>query len=319
MAERLPAVPEEGKPGAELVTPQDARLLRPVATAGELVTAKAETGKLIAEALVEGTDFGRIPGTDKPTLFKAGAETIAGAFGTRPRFELIEREVDHDRVVEWTKRKKRGGRWIEESGTSAGLYRFVVRCRLVNRATGEAVGEGLGSCSSMESRYVDRPRDVENTVLKMASKRALVQAVLITFGLSDRFSEAKPSINALRGAYHALVNELVGDVSQAERTELRHGFQRAHPDLPDSSAGWEVEDFLLAIKCLEKSGRRIFERVRELDAAASGGGAAATARDVEPELDADTTTPEWPEDDPLEGEDLGEFTAEELEGDGLPF
>lgn len=301
VAERLPATVEDQD--AELDA--GAGLLRPVATAGQLVVAKAETASLIAEALIEGTDFGRIPGTDRPTLFKAGAETIASAFGTRPEFEILEREVDHDREVAW----KKNGR----PQTSTGLYRFVVRCRLVNRATEQAVGEGLGSCSSMESKYISRPRNLENTILKMASKRALVQAVLITFGLSDRFAEAQPSLDALRGKYHALVNEHLADSSQDDRTALRHGFQRLHPELPDSSAGWDVEDFISAIEAIEKNGRRLFERVRDLASSAKPDSA------QQPEREADDDGPLHPE-PPRSQADLAEFSDDALlPDDGLPF
>src|SRR5690606_10620038 len=54
---------------------------------------------------------------------------------------------------------------------------------------GVVIGEGVGSCSTMESKYIDRPRDCENTALKMAKKRAYVDATLTTFGLSDQFTQ----------------------------------------------------------------------------------------------------------------------------------
>mgnify|MGYP001481708942 CR=1 FL=1 len=76
-----------------------------------------------------------------------------------------------------------------EEGESLGLYRYVVECVLTARATGEVVGAALGSCSTMETRYIRTPRDCENTVLKMASKRALVAAVLNTLSLSSRFTQ----------------------------------------------------------------------------------------------------------------------------------
>ena len=40
----------------------------------------------------------------------------------------------------------------------------------------------------MENKYVEDPRDRENTVLKMAQKRAFVGVTLNVFGLSDRFT-----------------------------------------------------------------------------------------------------------------------------------
>jgi hypothetical protein len=162
------------------------------------VAAHREAVELIRDALEEGRDYGSIPGTDRPALLKPGAERLAIAFGASGLYEIVEREIDHDRRVRWVKRRKdwrgpkdKGGRplnTIEESGESLGLYRYVVRCKLV-RPDGRVLGEGLGACSTMEAKYIDRPRDCENTALKMAEKRALVAAALGAFGLSDRFTQ----------------------------------------------------------------------------------------------------------------------------------
>lgn len=186
------------------------RLLRPVANPSEIMAAQNETRAMVHQTLKEGRDFGKIPGTDKPTLLKPGAERVVGGFGCMFGEPIIlEREIDHDREVKWSKRKKkwrnahRGDReftWEEEAGVSLGLYRYVVRVQIINRANGEVVGEGVGACSSMESKYIDRPRDSENTILKMAHKRAMVAATLVTFGLSDEFTQDVEDIRQNEGA-----------------------------------------------------------------------------------------------------------------------
>lgn len=172
-------------------------LIRPIAAPAELVAYHKEVAKLIVEALEEGVDFGVVPGTgDKPTLLKPGAERLCLAFGARPEYRLVESTVEHDRTVTYTKRKKRWfngpeGRqweWEEQSGESQGLYRYVYECVIV-RGDGRIMGTGHGVCSTMESKYIDRPRDCENTALKMAQKRAFVAAVLSAFGLSSRFTQ----------------------------------------------------------------------------------------------------------------------------------
>jgi len=175
--------------------PQPA-LMRPVATPAELVEHHKTVVDLIGQALTEGQDYGVIPGTrGKPTLLKPGAERLCVAFGCAPHYEVLEQDVDHDREVQWSKKRwewgaKRGEKiWITESGTSLGLYHYVIRCRLVRRETGDVAADGIGTCSTMESKYVDRPRDLENTVIKMAQKRAFVAATLNAFGLSDRFTQ----------------------------------------------------------------------------------------------------------------------------------
>jgi hypothetical protein len=161
-------------------------LLRPVAAPEEVLAAQTATRELVAKALESGRDYGVIPGTgNKPTLLKPGAERINAAFGVAPRYEILEREVDHDREVHWEKNTRKG----RQSGTSNGLYRYVIGCELVHRESGVVIGHGIASASTMESRYVDRPRDLENTVLKMAEKRAFVAATLNAFGLSDQFTQ----------------------------------------------------------------------------------------------------------------------------------
>ena len=166
-------------------------LLRPIVRPDELLEAQKEITQLIVQALADGTDYGLVPGTrGKKSLFKPGGERILKAFGCRAEYTVIEREADHDRENKYEKmvwlassRRKEA-----EPGTSRGLYRYVVNCSIYEQG-GRCVGSSIGSCSTMESKYIDRPRDVENVILKMAQKRAMVGAVLNTFGLSDRFTQ----------------------------------------------------------------------------------------------------------------------------------
>lgn len=170
-------------------------LLRPVAQPEEVLEAQNQVRDLVAKALTAERDYGVIPGTNQPTLLKPGAERINAAYGLAAEYAIVEKEVDHDRPISYVKRSWRWGEqrgqkiWEETPGHSEGLYRYVVECRLVHRASGAIVGQGIGSCSTMESKYIDRPRDLENTVLKMASKRAYIAATLNTHGLSDQFTQ----------------------------------------------------------------------------------------------------------------------------------
>lgn len=192
-------------------------LLRPIATPSELLSYHEVMTSFIAKALRAGVDYGKIPGTDKATLLKPGAERLCLAFGAVPTFELVEKELDHMIEVPWQKKKKRwlnrhhGDRAFEEvveNGTSLGLYRYVYRCRIMRG--GILLAESIGVCSTLESKYVDRPRDCENAASKMAQKRAFTGATVLAFGLSDRFNggdarepgeddEEEPAANA-RGA-----------------------------------------------------------------------------------------------------------------------
>jgi hypothetical protein len=196
----LAQIEDEATPSLELVPSSAPRLglLRPIAQPAEIIASQEATRVLIHEALLEGRDYGKIPGIDKPSLLKPGAERVCLAFGCTPRYTVVEKEVEHDRPVPWRKVKaiwegprgnKRKVRDEITEGTSLGLYRYVVQCDIVHRESGQVVGSSIGSCSTMESKYVDRPRDCENTIIKMAQKRAHVGATLGAFGLSEQFTQ----------------------------------------------------------------------------------------------------------------------------------
>ena len=121
--------------------------------------------------LKRGTDFGVIPGTKQPSLFKAGAQKIANAFGLLQHF-----------TVETS---------IEDAQTPVFFYR--VRCDLVKIAqdgTEYVFTTGHGSANTMERRNGRNSAwDSANATLKMAEKRALTAAVLSVSGLSDMFTQ----------------------------------------------------------------------------------------------------------------------------------
>lgn len=143
-------------------------------------------------AMKRGVHYGIIPGTKGgPSLWKPGAELIFTMFrlGTKPT--------------------------IEETGDG---YRVTIE--VFHIPTGQVVGYGMGSCSWGEDKYAwkkampgewdqaevenrrikhgrdcmvqqvrTNPCDLQNTVLKMAVKRARVDACLTTTAASDVFEQ----------------------------------------------------------------------------------------------------------------------------------
>ena len=153
----------------------------------------------VAAVMVDGVDYGVIPGTDKgddgkkkarKSLLQPGAQKLEEVYGLNHTFE-IEKTEDWQRP----------------------FFNYQVRCVL--RRGDRYVGDGVGSCNSLEARYGyrwvwpnDVPPDVEkatlrvrvwkskgreftkyrlmnedvfsltNTMLKMACKRSLVHAVI---------------------------------------------------------------------------------------------------------------------------------------------
>lgn len=121
--------------------------------------------------LKRDVDFGVIPGTKQPSLFKAGAQKIANTFGLLQHFEVESS--------------------VEDTQTPVFFYR--VRCDLVKIAqdgTEYIFTSGHGSANTMERRNGRNSAwDSANATLKMAEKRALVAAVLSVSGLSDMFTQ----------------------------------------------------------------------------------------------------------------------------------
>lgn len=147
--------------------PQPQVQLVPTVALDQIISAKKQLDKYITEGLEEGRDYGTIPGTHKPTLYKAGAEQVMAWFNCRPEYEIIS-EFHNDQL---------------------GVHRYAIRCRVINRATDKNLGEGVGSASGNEKKWKRAGDDLDNTILKMAKKRAFVDAALSTFGISDRFTQ----------------------------------------------------------------------------------------------------------------------------------
>jgi hypothetical protein len=154
---------------------------------------------VMLEVMKDGTHYGTIPGTKSKSLYKAGAEKLMATFRLAAKPEVED---------------------LSENGEIA--YRVTVN---LLSAGGTFVGAGIGECSSAEDKYSWRaavceeewdempenrrrvkyskyqgrvekkkqvrtnPADVANTILKMAKKRAQVDAVITATAASDIFTQ----------------------------------------------------------------------------------------------------------------------------------
>lgn len=132
-----------------------------------------EITKYIDAVLVSGVDYGVIPHCNKPTLLKPGAEKIMNYLGLIARFEIVNR--------------------VEEYETAF----FSYECKLfLLDYNGVVKGEGIGLANTREGKYAKQNGySIQNVVLKMAKKRALVDAVLNVGSLSARFTQDLEDIN----------------------------------------------------------------------------------------------------------------------------
>lgn len=201
-----------------IISPSQQVLLKPIATPKDLLMYHASLLNIIREFLVDGMDYGVIPKTKKATLLKPGAEKINIAFGTHPEYFLIEKEIDHDRVNEYLD-------YNQNKKISLGLYRYVYKCK-ITKSDGRVIGEGDGVCSTLESKYISRPRDTENTASKMAQKRAFMAATLNAFALSDMFTQDLEDM-------HTPEPEIKFEKSQMPKQHPKHPPPMQQPEYPE--------------------------------------------------------------------------------------
>jgi hypothetical protein len=129
-----------------------------------------EIAKIIKEFLKDGVDYGVIPGTKKPTLFKSGAQKIIMLYGLTAIFTLLKEFKGIQKIAKQEV-------FIEE-------FRF--KCELFTFKDHKKVAEGIGHISTLEKGKKDNPT---NTLLKMSKKRAMVDATLQIGALSEIFTQ----------------------------------------------------------------------------------------------------------------------------------
>lgn len=130
------------------------------------LTKIAQFQQLVQNQLKQNHDYGIIPGTPKPTLLKPGAEKILMLMGLRSEFEIVDSTRDFEK----------------------GFFQYQVKCKLYRGDT--LITEGLGAANTKERKYLKQdPYTIDNTVLKIAKKRALVDAVLLVASLSEVFTQ----------------------------------------------------------------------------------------------------------------------------------
>lgn len=96
--------------------------------------------EFVAHEMKGDLDFGVIPGTTKPTLYQPGAQKVLMFFNAYPDYEIQTENFDRGHVE------------------------HIVKAVLRSRATQGIIGTGVGSASSLESKY--RWRQAERTCPK---------------------------------------------------------------------------------------------------------------------------------------------------------
>lgn len=268
---------ERDETGRALVAVERARFMPAMSIESAVERYNAVT-EFVSRVLRKDIDYGVIPGTEKRTLLKPGAEKLTTFFGLSTRFELLER------IEDWT--------GAEHGGEP--FFYYLYRCRLMRGDV--AIAEGDASCNSRESKYRWREAqrtcpacghaaiikgreeygggwvcfkkkggcgakypdgdqaiegqqagrvfnpdiaDQVNTIQKMAQKRSLVGAVLLAVNASEFFTQD------LEDTYLS-APAVVRDAAPAQRSSLAEEIRAACGALGKTEAqlaGWLLKKY----------------------------------------------------------------------------
>jgi hypothetical protein len=211
-------------PGSELaaVSGHQKLAVTPEVTADELVSRLDVIREAASRAMTEGVDYGTIPGTDKPALYKPGSEKLGVLFqlDVQVHNEKVWGPGDHLTVLSHatvfhaptgarlgygegacsTREKKYAVRKQERKCPSCGAAAVIKGkeeygggwlCWKKRDGCGAKFNDGDPSIENQEAGEVPNPDlpDLWNTVVKMAQKRARVDAVLAVTGASALFTQ----------------------------------------------------------------------------------------------------------------------------------
>jgi len=104
--------------------------------------------EIVKSYLQAGTDYGKIPGTTKDTLFKPGAEKLCEIYGFYADFAIEQQIENWDKVPE--------------------LFDYTVKCTIKRRNDDKVMGTAIGSCNSYEGKY--KWRDANRNCPKCAAE-----------------------------------------------------------------------------------------------------------------------------------------------------
>lgn len=116
--------------------------------------------------LVRDVDFGKIPNTKTPTLFKAGAEKVLAGMGLNYDVEITDSYKDYANGF------------------------FYYECMAKAYYNGQVVRVGVGCCNTNENGFgMAKGFSSANSALKKSRKRAIVDLALTIACLSDAFTQ----------------------------------------------------------------------------------------------------------------------------------
>jgi hypothetical protein len=198
------------------------------------VTEKANViEQFIRENFTEGVDFAiAFAGADKKTLTKAGSEKICLLFNVEAKFRKDEET-------------------LSMIGETKGVICFL--CELIDRKTGRVVSEGRGACTTAEKG------NKINTAIKIAQKRAKVDAVLNMAGLSDRFTQDKGDDETEDDGIGREARQLIDELAKV--APKKEAYDKIVTKITDPKKKWST----LEHRMLQKAAMETLERVKRVE------------------------------------------------------
>lgn len=194
----------------------------------------------VRDMMIPGQDYGLIPGCQKPSLYKSGAEKLCDIYG----FSKIVMVTN--RVEDWEKP----------------FLHYEVKVRLINKRTEQVESEGIGNANSREKKFLKQDTyTLSNTILKMAKKRAFIDAVLSATRTSNYFTQdledlddtipnrnkALPIVNGQLQKIYTLADEKQLSAEKAKQILL----ERYQVDDSRLLTAKQGDDFIKYLSCLK--------------------------------------------------------------------
>ena len=186
----------------------------------ELIRRRKVIQQVMKSVMKEGVHFGIQPGTDKMALRKPGAEALCSTFKLAPRYLPTRydlgnghREYEVKTFLEHAETKTLWAEGLGSCSTMEAKYRYRKAARVCPDCNAETImkskfedggwycNQNRGGCGAkfesddptivdQESGKIENPdiADQWNTVLKMATKRSYLHAVISATGASDMFT-----------------------------------------------------------------------------------------------------------------------------------
>ncbi len=243
----------------------------------EIIGHVAMVQEVMRAVMKPDVHYGVIPGTDKPTLLKSGAEVLCMAFRIADSYEVEDLSTEH-------------------------TVRYRVTCTGTHQVTGHVLGTGMGEASSGEEKYKWRkaykdefeatppnlrrekkgwdkakresysimqvrtePADLANTILKMANKRAKMAMVLNVTAASDCFSQDLEDMDEALRDHLSRRGDDSQDDSQEDGQQNAKGGTKTLPPYPADKFKTNLPTWLDVIAAGRKTADQIIGHIKTMN------------------------------------------------------